>query len=578
MTGLIPRPFIDELLQRLDLVELIDSYVPLKKQGNAYVACCPFHNEKTPSFNVIAKKQFYHCFGCGVSGNAISFAMNYLQQNFTDAIETLAARIGMQVPREEGQTQKIKQSKNLYQLLAQVSQHYQENLKKTETAIHYLQQRGVSGEIAKQFQLGYAQSGWQVLEKQFPKEKANLISSGMLIKNDDGKTYDRYRHRITFPIHDRHGRIIGFGGRSIDAEQKPKYLNSPETAIFQKNRELYGLHQALQLKEIPAHVFIVEGYLDVIALAQHGIPNCVAALGTATSTYHIQLLAKHFKQLIFCFDGDEAGRQAAWRALQNCLPNLDNTIDPRFVFLPEGQDPDSFIREQGSASFEALVKKAIPLNRYFLDTISANIDLQNSAGKSQLLQASKAHLAVIPPGSYRQLLLDEIARLTHIENHRVEALIRPDNSNKIVEAPRIIQRSPIRLATALVLQHPEIYRQCAFAIDISFMETPELTILRSILQEINNAPQATTAHLIEMWRDSDYFESLSQLASWQHQVPEDALQSELMDILIFLRKQHHEMLVNQLIARSRSHGLSDIEKLQLQTMLQQRHQVVHDKK
>ena len=346
MFGLISRPFIDELLNRTDIVEFIDSYVPLKKRGTSHTACCPFHSEKTPSFNVVAKKQFYHCFGCGASGNAISFAMNYLHMSFSDAVETLAARIGLQVQRE-GQTEKNQQSLNLYEFLNRVSLFYQKTLKTAgHAAITYLKKRDVSGEVARLYQLGYAPASWQTLELQFKQNKNELIATGMLIPKDDGKAYDRYRQRIMFPIHDRHGRIIGFGGRAIEPAQKPKYLNSPETVIFQKSRELYGLHQILQQQSEITNILIVEGYMDVIALAQHGINNSVATLGTATSSYHIQLLSKYTKQLIFCFDGDAAGRQAAWRALESSLPHLNAGLDASFIFLPEGHDPDSLVRAE----------------------------------------------------------------------------------------------------------------------------------------------------------------------------------------------------------------------------------------
>ena len=298
MSGLIPQPFIDELLSRTDLVELIDGYVPLKKRGNSFIACCPFHSEKTPSFNVVAKKQFYHCFGCGVSGNAISFVMSYLNQSFTDAITTLASRLGMQVPRDTN-PEKNQQSLSLYQLLTRVSQFYQQTLKnKGQSAIDYLRGRGLSGEIAKAYQLGYAPLGWHTLEEPFRSNRKELIATGMLIQKEDGKTYDRYRHRIMFPIHDRHGRIIGFGGRALEADQKPKYLNSPETTIFQKSRELYGLHQVLQQQGPINNIVIVEGYMDVIALAQHGINNVVGTLGTATSIYHFTI--QTYKAINFC--------------------------------------------------------------------------------------------------------------------------------------------------------------------------------------------------------------------------------------------------------------------------------------
>ncbi len=572
MSGLIPQPFIDELLSRTDLVELIDSYVPLKKRGMSFIACCPFHNEKTPSFNVVAKKQFYHCFGCGASGNAISFIMSYLHQGFTDAVETLASRLGMQVPRDNN-AEKTQQSLSLYQLLTQVSQFYQQTLRTTgETAIAYLRGRGLSGEIAKLYQLGYAPAGWQTLEERFMRNKNELIASGMLIRKDDGKTYDRYRHRIMFPIHDRHGRIIGFGGRAIDAEQKPKYLNSPETTIFQKSRELYGLHQILQQHNPIDNIVIVEGYMDVIALAQHGINNAVAALGTATSRYHIQLLAKHTKQLFFCFDGDTAGRQAAWRALESCLPELNNDLDVSFIFLPEGQDPDSLVREEGNEKFNQRLANATPLNRFFLDTIANGIDIFSVAGKSQLINAAKPYLLKMQEGPYKQLLLNELSRMTHIENYRITQILHDNLPQKAKEASKKIANSPIRLAIALLIQNPEIYNACKVQINAITLDGPGQEILQTLLQQIEKSPGSNTATLIEIWRDTSYFEPLSKLAGWDHQEPEDELIKKFTDIILFLQKQNLENKINHYLAKSRNQGLTDAERLMLQEMMKQRHQ------
>ncbi|WP_419420186.1 DNA primase [Legionella sp. D16C41] len=576
MSGLIPRPFIDELLHHTDLVELIDSYVPLKKRGNSYTACCPFHNEKTPSFNVVAKKQFYHCFGCGVSGNAISFVMSYLSQGFVDAIETLALRLGMQVPREQNQ-EKIQQSLSLYQILNKVSQFYQKSLKNAPTeVINYLRHRGLTGEIAKQFQLGYAPLGWHTLEGQFKEYKADLITTGMLVKKDDGKTYDRYRHRIIFPIHDRNGRIIGFGGRAIDAEQKPKYLNSPETIIFQKNRELYGLHQILQQQTTNDTILIVEGYLDVIALAQHGISNAVAALGTAASSYHIQLLSKHTRQVIFCFDGDEAGKQAAWRALENSLPLLDNNLDARFVFLPDGHDPDSLVRVEGREKFLERINGSIPLSQYFFDTLAHKIDMQSVAGKSQLVNEAKPFLLTIPEGPYKQLLLDELAIRTRIENHRLSQLLMTETAPPKLETS--IQRSPLRLAIALLLQHPEIYMACKEAIDLTTLDHEEQGLLQQLIKQIAINPNANTATLIEQWRNTPYFNSFNKLATWELEIAENALTTEFIDILNFIQKQNLEYKINEYIAKSRKQGLTETERLVLQKLLQQRHQTTPGKK
>ena len=577
MIGLIPRPFIDDLLTRTDIVEFIDSYVPLKKHGTSHTACCPFHNEKTPSFNVVAKKQFYHCFGCGASGNAISFAMNYLHMSFSDAIETLATRIGVQVPRE-GRSEKNQQSLNLYQFLNEVAQFYQKTLKTAgQAAVAYLKNRQVSGEIARLYQLGYAPQGWQTLEASFKKNKNELIATGMLIAKDDGKTYDRYRHRVMYPIHDRHGRIIGFGGRAIDADQKPKYLNSPETAIFQKSRELYGLHQVLQQQNPVANIVIVEGYMDVIALAQHGIMNSVATLGTATSTYHIQLLSKYTKQLIFCFDGDAAGRQAAWRALESSLSHLNAGLDASFIFLPEGHDPDSLVREEGKEAFLTRLQTATPINRFFLDTLTKDMDITSLAGKSQLVNAAKPYLIKMTDGPYKQLLTDELARLTRIESHRMQQLIEEKTTDNTPNTTKHITRSPIRIAVAILLQHPEIYTACISQLSAHMPDLQKQRVLKTLMQQIDENSEINTAKLIECWRESPIFESLSQLAIWDHQVPEHALTTEFIDIVLFLAKQNREQAIKQLMKKAQELGLNDEERLKLQDMLKQRHRNVGDK-
>ena len=571
MSGLIPQPFIDDLLHRTDLVELIDSYVPLKKRGNSHIACCPFHNEKSPSFNVVAKKQFYHCFGCGASGNAISFVMNYLNQGFVDAVETLAARVGLTIPRDK-QNEKNNPSQDLYKLLADVSLYYQKKLKhEGQPAIDYLRGRGLSGEIAKLYQLGFASEGWHHLEKAFPRNQRELLTTGMLIKNDEGKIYDRYRNRIMFPIHDRHGRIIGFGGRVLDNEQKPKYLNSPETVIFQKSRELYGLHQILSQQKTIEYIIVVEGYMDVIALAQHGIMNAVATLGTATSTYHIQLLAKHTKSLIFCFDGDNAGRQAAWRALESSLPHLNLGLDASFMFLPDNHDPDSLVRHEGKENFLNRIKQATPLHRFLFDNLAKDLNLLRPAGKTQLINLAKPFLQKMDEGSYKQLLIEDLSRLTHIETHRLNQLITEESKTPQQEQTMTIARTPMRIAVALLLQHPEIYAQIKSQINLELLDTTEHEILLQVLQQLATNPQATTATLIESWREHPYFDSMNKLAAWDHLVPEPELVKEFIDIMLFLQKQNRELTIRQLINKSRQQGLSEAERIKLQEMLKERH-------
>lgn len=572
MLGLIPRPFIDELLNRTDIVEYIDSYVPLKKSGTSYTACCPFHNEKTPSFNVIPKKQFYHCFGCGTNGNAISFAMNHLHMSFSDAIEALAARLGLTVPRE-GNLEKNQQTLDHYQFLNKVAQFYQQTLKKAGLpAVSYLKQRHITGEVARLYQLGYAPPAWQTLEFQFKHNKKELLTTGMLITTENGRNYDRYRHRIMFPIHDRHGRIIGFGGRAIDATQKPKYLNSPETIIFQKSRELYGLHQVLQQNKTLPSIVIVEGYIDVISLAQHGVLNAVATLGTSTSAYHIQLLSKYTQQLIFCFDGDTAGKQAAWRALESSLPHVNSGLDARFIFLPEEHDPDSLIHQEGKAAFLLRMENATPLNRFFIETLSQGINITTIAGKSQLINAMKPYLLKMEDGIYKQLLLEEIARLTHIESHRLQQLlIEKPQAKNTPEKNKNITRSPIRLAIALLLQTPEIYGNCAAHLDPDLLDAPKQRVLKTLIQQVAADPTINTAKLIELWRDSTFFDSLTQLAAWDHKVPSSALTKEFIDIILFLIKQNREKSIQQLLEKAHNQGLTEIERRNLQEKLQQRH-------
>jgi len=542
MSGLIPQAFLDDLLLRTDLVELIDSYVPLKKAGNSHIACCPFHNEKGPSFNVIAKKQFYHCFGCGESGNAISFVMRYLNQGFTEAVATLAARIGLTVPRE-GDNKPVAQTQNLYQLLENVSKWYEKTLKQSPEAITYLKNRGLNGETAALYQLGYVPEGWHHLETAFSQHKKDLITTGMLIQKEDGKTCDRYRQRIMFPIHDRKGRLIGFGGRTLQADQKPKYLNSPETPIFQKNRELYGLHQVLnRFKQNIPCILVVEGYMDVIALAQHGIYHTVATLGTATSNWHIQLLQKHTKKIIFCFDGDTAGKQAALRAMESSLPQLHSGLEVSFMFLPDGEDPDSLVRQEGEALFLQRLQTALPLHQFFLDNLTKNINLSTPAGKTQLIEIAKGYFSKMVDSPYKQILVDNISRLTHIESHRLNNLLQPQTAAVISKASAIT-RTPLRVAMALLLQHPDIYAHCKKSVQPAFLDNDELTVLNKLITHITQFPTATTAHLVECWRETPLFDSINKLASWDHQVPE----AQLVE------------------------GLTAEEKMLLQTMLKARH-------
>lgn len=574
MQGLIPRQFIDELLTKIDLVDLIDAYVPLKKRGQAYLACCPFHNEKTPSFNVIPKKQFYHCFGCGASGNAISFIMNYLHQSFPQTIETLAAKAGMLIPRESV-PEHLKQTLSLHGILLKLTEFYQKTLRSPQgtVAITYLKQRGINGKIAQQYQIGYAPEGWHTIEQELPKNHAELLSTGMLIQKENGQTYDRYRHRIMFPIHDRHGRITGFGGRALDNDQQPKYLNSPETILFQKSHELYGLYQVLQTHSSLNSIVLVEGYMDVIALAQHGIDYAAATLGTATTAHHIQLLSKYTQDIRFCFDGDRAGRQAAWRALETSLTYLDAGLQAYFVFLPEAHDPDSFIRAEGKPAFETLLSNALPLHQYFFTTLMKDIDTMDLTGKNRLIHEAKPYLAKIPTCPYKTLLMAELARITHIDQHRIEQLLLEDSTpvtESSTQIPVHWQRTPLRIALALIIQNPDLCTPLPNSEHIPRSDADH-RLLILIVDHLTSHPNLNTASLIEHFRESQWFEVLSQFAAWDHQVPESAQASELEDIFRFLNKKNSELMIRQLIEKSKQRELTGVERQQLQTMLRERH-------
>jgi DNA primase len=433
--GVIPKNFIQDLLNRLDIVDVVERYVPLKKAGANYVACCPFHNEKSPSFTVSQSKQFYHCFGCGAHGTAIGFVMEHAGFGYVDAIEELARSVGLEVPNERPIAAEAYQkiAPDLYAVMQTATGYYREQLKLSQRAIDYLKQRGLSGEIAAKFGIGYAPDGWQNLAAAFPDyQDAALNETGLVITNEEAKRYDRFRDRIMFPIINVRAQIIGFGGRVLD-KGEPKYLNSPETPLFEKGRELYGLFQAQKAIRSGQKVLVVEGYMDVVALAQHGVEYAVATLGTATTPYHIQKLLRLTEHIVFCFDGDKAGQKAAWRALENALPYLQDGKRISYLFLPVEHDPDSFIREFGNTAFEQRVQEAMPLSSYLLREVGAGLDLRTQEGRNQLLQRAKPLLTAIAAPATALLLRKEVAALSGVSQAELEALyeIKP-----VARAPR----------------------------------------------------------------------------------------------------------------------------------------------
>ncbi len=407
---MIPDSFKQELLHRVDIVGVIERYVPLKKGGANYLACCPFHTEKTPSFTVSPTKQFYHCFGCGAHGNAISFLIEYQGLGYVEAVKDLAESVGMKMPEFEPRTKKPESGPDLYEITKRACDYYREQLKAAPRAIEYLKNRGLTGKIAARFGIGYAPEGWQSLESVFPSyaDKA-LKDAGLVIDPEGGgRRYDRFRDRIMFPILDQRGSVIAFGGRVL-GEGEPKYLNSPETALFEKGRELYGLAQARSAIRAAGRVIVVEGYMDVVALAQHGVEYAVATLGTATSATQVQKLLRQTDEVVFCFDGDAAGRKAAWHALEVSLPHLADNKAMRFLFLPPEHDPDSFVREKGKEAFEKILETARPLSEFFVEELMGRVELKTYEGRAQLLHEAKPLLKQVSARTLQRQLIQTIA-------------------------------------------------------------------------------------------------------------------------------------------------------------------------
>ncbi|MHB8354688.1 MAG: DNA primase [Burkholderiales bacterium] len=461
---MIPRDFIQTLLGRVDIVDTVERYVPLKKTGSNFVARCPFHSEKTPSFSVNPAKQFYYCFGCGASGTALGFIMEYTGANFVDAVHELAQQVGLDVPVEHtaGQVARTEARLDLGDVLRRAADFYRAQLKVSESAIQYLKRRGLTGAIAARFGLGYAPEGWRSLAAALPDyDSRQLVEAGLVIDNDEGKRYDRFRGRVMFPILDSRGEVIGFGGRVIGTGE-PKYLNSPETPLFEKGRELYGLTQARRAIRDQHRVIVVEGYMDVVALAQAGVEYAVATLGTATSAVHVQKLLRMADQVIFAFDGDQAGRNAAQRALEVALPHLVDGKQVSFLFLPEAEDPDSYVRQQGREAFERLLSRATPLSEFLLETLLRGVDMTQTEGRAQFLQAAKGSLAQITAPALSLLLRNRIAVLAQVERQDVETLMGKAPAAAPANRARRVQRSaPSSLAARLlacVLHQPELVK------------------------------------------------------------------------------------------------------------------------
>ena len=582
MRGRIPREFIDELLARLDVVEVIDRRVPLKKAGKDFKACCPFHNEKTPSFTVSRPKQFYHCFGCGVSGTAITFLMEFEHLSFPEAVEELAGEAGLEVPDTGPARSGDNPTLPLLEILGEASRYYKDQLRShsdASTTIAYLKQRGLTGEIAAQFDLGYAPTGWDNLSSTAGnEEKLDLmVKAGLISKRESGGHYDRFRARVIFPIHDNKGRVIAFGGRLLD-EGEPKYLNSPETPVFHKGSELYNLHRARSAIAQQQMSIVVEGYMDVLALAQHGIDHCVATLGTATTATHLQRLFRLAPSIVFCFDGDRAGRDAAGRALEIALPLLESGRQVSFLFLPDGEDPDSVVRDQGADTFRTLIESATPLPDLLFDTLLNQTDLTRMDGKARLATLARPLVSRVPEGPLRELMQQRLSDLTGVTPSGLGGLpTTPATVPHKRASARSKRLSPLATAISVLVQRPQL----AAGLDlpttvVDTQDDPGVQLLTKVHGLARENPQLTTASLIERFRGDEQQPTLEKLASRNHLVDDDGLEIFLAETLATLASQSIDDTIAELLRLASERELSGIEKQQLGELYQQRESVRSD--
>ena len=542
MAGRIPESFIDDLVSATDIVEVIEHYVPLKRAGKEFKACCPFHDEKTPSFTVVPDKQFYHCFGCGAHGTAVGFLMDYANMEFVEAVEELARRSGREVPREAGGGRGPPDGiEPLFEVLEGANAWFRRQLRhhpEAARAVDYLKGRGLSGEIAAEFQLGFAPPGWDGMLGELgagESARAALLRAGLLVERDGGRLYDRFRDRITFPIHDSKERVAGFGARIIRSGE-PKYLNSPETPVFRKGRELYGLWRARRAGRRPERLLVVEGYMDVVSLAQSGIDYAVATLGTAATETHVQRLFRAVNDVVFCFDGDEAGRRAAWRAVENTLPSMRAGRRASFLFLPEGEDPDSLVRTEGSGAFESRLDDALPLSRFLFDHLAAGVDLGTAEGGARFLDHLRPHLDRIPAGPYRRQLVARIGERFAARapagpyRRQIESwfddLSRDDSPGGLGRLGNRMRahterlrgsESPATRAVRMLLHEPSLAAEAAGTEGMCAADVADADLLADLIEILHARPDLRTGGLIEHYRPHEWFRRIEALV---HDRPE----------------------------------------------------------
>jgi DNA primase len=568
----IPDAFIDDLLARSDIVEVVGSRVPLKRQGKEYAARCPFHDERSASFTVSPTKQFYHCFGCGAHGTAISFLMNYDRLEFLDAVDELAKRVGMEVPRDTQprSAQQQDDSRDLYSALDAATRFFQKGLEGSDKARAYLDGRGVDDEVRTRFAIGYAPDGYSALKDALGKDERRLKlldRAGLFSKNDRGHVYDKFRDRVMFPIFDRRGRVIAFGGRVLDKDDGPKYLNSPETALFHKGRELYGLWQVRQANQKIERLIVVEGYMDVVSLFQFGVTQAVATLGTATTPDHAELLFRNAPDVFFCFDGDAAGRRAGWRALESVLPRMKDGRQAFFLFLPDGEDPDTIVRKEGSAAFDERLKQATPLSQFFFDELTREINMGTLDGKARLAERARPMLAQIPDGAFGDLMKQQLATLTGLgaASSAATPASRPP-SRPVAPAQK---RSLVRAAIAILLQQPSLAMTLQ-GHQINGLRLPGVELLLELLGLVEQRPDISTGALLEHFDGREEQASLHKLAAQTLPGDDAVWAQELHDAVAQLEKQLLLQRLEELQAKQRQQGLDDTDKYELRELLKAR--------
>ncbi|MFP3014401.1 MAG: DNA primase [Arsenophonus sp.] len=568
MAGRIPRMFINNLLTRTDIVDLIDTKVQLKNQGKNHHACCPFHNEKTPSFTVNRDKQFYHCFGCGAHGNAIDFIMNYEKLDFIETIEELSYMHRLEIPYE---TDNISNKtyrhnrQNLYKLMDNINKFYHISLNKSDSynVKKYLIKRELSDEIINYFSIGFSPSGWNNLYNHLDENYNNsqyLEDVGMLVRNNNGLTYDRFRKRIMFPIRDRRGRVVAFGGRVLD-NSLPKYLNSPETEIFHKGRQLYGLYEATKNNITLSKLLVVEGYMDVIVLSQFGINYAVALLGTSITSEHIQLLFRKTNTVICCYDGDKAGRTAAWRTLEAALPYLIDGRQLQFMFLPDGEDPDSLIRKEGKENFEKRINKSHSLSTFLFDTLVAQVDLGSYEGKTKFNQFAIPLIKKIPSDTLQLYLAQELGNFIGIpDTLHIIAMIKKGLPKKNNYYKQKIKPTTMRILIALLVQNPNFATMIPTLDGIKQSKLPGLTLFLELVEFCQFYPCMNTGKLLELYRNNKFIKQLEKLATWNDikikEIAEKMFKDSLEHLFIMVLDERFEFL----IGKERTKGLNSEER------------------